>query len=144
MTWSPAPASAGTWFRQSRPESGKPCSSTTGRPWPVTWYSIPIPLTFTRLMPLGSPGPVRGSSAVAGRSGPGVHRHQEPRSCEAQQVPPQDHRHEELAVAVLVEQHRDLVAVITLHRALPPALAHHARAHGERDIGGRDIGVREV
>ena len=58
----PAPARAGTWCRQSRPESGKPCNSTTGRPWPVTWYSIPIPLTSTRLIrpphghqPPGSP-----------------------------------------------------------------------------------------
>src|SRR5580693_2577145 len=47
MTWNPAPASTGTWCRQSRPESGKPCSSTTGRPCPVTSYSIPTPLTST-------------------------------------------------------------------------------------------------
>src|ERR1700722_2810375 len=49
MTWNPAPARAGTWCRQSRPESGKPCSSTTGRPWPVTWYSMLTPPTSTRL-----------------------------------------------------------------------------------------------
>src|SRR5580700_8761640 len=50
MTWKPACASAGTWWRQSRPESGKPCSRTTGRPSPVTSYSIPTPSTSTRLI----------------------------------------------------------------------------------------------
>src|SRR4249919_2018103 len=48
MTWNPAPARAGTWCRQSRPESGKPCSSTTGGPSPVTSYSMPTPSTSTR------------------------------------------------------------------------------------------------
>src|SRR5580693_9985873 len=43
-------------------------------------------------------------------------------------------RHEQLTVAVLVEQHGDLVAVVPLHRALAPALAHDACAHGERDL----------
>jgi len=54
----------------------------------------------------------------------------------------QDQRHEQLAVAVLVEQHRDVVAVVALHRALAPALAHHARAHRERDLGRRGSGRR--
>src|SRR5258708_28912468 len=53
-------------------------------------------------------------------------------------------RQVQLAVAVLVEQHRDLVGIVTLHRALAPALAHDARAHYERDVGARDLGVREV
>src|SRR5258708_39091019 len=53
-------------------------------------------------------------------------------------------RQVQLAVAVLVEQHRDLVGVVTLHRALAPALAHDARAHRERDVGARRLGVREV
>src|SRR5262249_28896166 len=53
-------------------------------------------------------------------------------------------RHVQLAVAVLVEQHRDLVAVVTLHRALAPALADDPRAHGERDLGPRGLGVREI
>src|ERR1700722_5576114 len=50
MTWNPASASAGTWCRQSRPVSGNPCSSTTGRPAPWTSYSIPTPSPSTRLM----------------------------------------------------------------------------------------------
>ena len=33
-TRKPAPARAGTWWRHRRPESGKPWSSTTGRPSP--------------------------------------------------------------------------------------------------------------
>ena len=62
MTWNPAPASAGTWCRQSRPESGKPCSSTTGGPSPVTSYSMPTPSTSTRAnAPSSSPSsPPRG------------------------------------------------------------------------------------
>src|SRR5208282_3884536 len=48
----------------------------------------------------------------------------------------QHDRHEQLAVAVLVEQHGDLVAVVPLHRALAPALAHDACAHGEWDLSG--------
>jgi RimJ/RimL family protein N-acetyltransferase len=55
----------------------------------------------------------------------------------AQQGALEDQRHEQLAVAVLVEQHRDVVAVVALHRAPTPALAHHARAHRERDLGRR-------
>src|SRR4029077_11090330 len=53
-------------------------------------------------------------------------------------------RHEQLAVAVFVEEHRDLVAVVTLDRALAPALAYDPRAHGERDFGRRGLGVREI
>src|ERR1700722_7303757 len=43
MTWNPDRDSASTWCRHSRPESGKPCRSTTGRPSPVTskWTSTP-------------------------------------------------------------------------------------------------------
>src|SRR5438034_2050776 len=40
MTWNPASARAGTWLRHSRPESGNPCSKITGRPVPVTSYSM--------------------------------------------------------------------------------------------------------
>ncbi len=53
-------------------------------------------------------------------------------------------RQEQLAVSVFVEQHRDLVGVVTLHRALAPALAHDARADRERDVGAGGLGVREV
>src|SRR6185437_5609679 len=42
-----------------------------------------------------------------------------------------DHRHVQLAVAVLVEQHGDLVAVVALHGARAPALADHPGADGE-------------
>src|SRR6266516_82225 len=41
MTWNPAPARTGTWWRHSRPESGNPCNKITGRPVPVTSYSMP-------------------------------------------------------------------------------------------------------
>ena len=41
-----------------------------------------------------------------------------------QQAAFEDHGHGQLTVSVLVEQHRDLVAVVALHRALAPALAH--------------------
>src|SRR3984893_14684487 len=58
----------------------------------------------------------------------------------AQQGALENHGHGQLAVAVLVEQHRDVVAVVALHRALAPALAHHARAHRERDLGRRGSG----
>src|SRR5262249_49139765 len=51
MTWNPAPASAGACCRHSRPESGKPCSSTTGRPCPITSYSVPTPSTATLPIP---------------------------------------------------------------------------------------------
>src|SRR5215475_8598683 len=61
-----------------------------------------------------------------------------------QEIAFEQDRHEQLAVAVFVEQHRDLVAVVTLHRALAPALAHDPRAHGERDLGARGLGVREI
>src|SRR5215471_10277821 len=69
MTWNPASASAGAWCRQSRPVSGNPCSSTTGRPVPNTSYSVPTPSTSTRLMcppshatlPSILPGPLRGT-----------------------------------------------------------------------------------
>src|SRR6516225_7409850 len=53
-------------------------------------------------------------------------------------------RYEQLAVAMLVEQHRDLVAVVALHRAHTPALARDSRADGERDLGPRGLGVRRV
>ena len=49
----------------------------------------------------------------------------------------QDDGQEQLAVAVLVEQHRDLVGVVALDGALAPALADHPRAHGEGHVGGR-------
>src|SRR5690349_7474784 len=78
MTWNPAPASAGTWCRQSRPESGKPCSRTTGDPSPVTSYSIPTPSTSTRANASSfspargpachCPGPA-GSATIAGMCG---------------------------------------------------------------------------
>src|ERR1700733_1367220 len=51
MTRNPAALSAVTWCRHRRPESGNPCSSTTGRPSPVTSYAIPTPSTSTRPMP---------------------------------------------------------------------------------------------
>src|SRR4029077_17188521 len=58
----------------------------------------------------------------------------------AEQGALEDDRYEQLAVAVLVEQHRDVVAVVALHRALTPALAQHARAHRERHLGRRGFG----
>src|ERR1017187_2590332 len=41
MTRKPAAARTRTWLRHSRPESGNPCSKITGRPCPVTSYSMP-------------------------------------------------------------------------------------------------------
>src|SRR6185437_6822695 len=41
MTSNPASARTGTWLRHSRPESGNPCNKITGRPAPVTSYSMP-------------------------------------------------------------------------------------------------------
>src|SRR5436305_10408261 len=55
ITRNPASARAGTWWRHKRPVSGKPCSSTTGGPSPVTSYSIPTPPASTRTAnPAGS------------------------------------------------------------------------------------------
>src|SRR5262249_7673701 len=59
---------------------------------------------------------------------------------EPQEVAFEHGRHEQLAVAVVVEEHGDVVAVVTLYRALAPALADDARAHRERDIGARGTG----
>ena len=42
-------------------------------------------------------------------------------------------RQEQFTVAVVVEEHRDLIPVETLHGALAPPLAHDPRAHGERE-----------
>src|SRR5487761_133568 len=53
-------------------------------------------------------------------------------------------RHGQLAVAVLVEQYGDLVAVVPLHRALAPALAHDACAYREWDLSWRSLGLPEV
>src|SRR5262249_18596021 len=53
-------------------------------------------------------------------------------------------RYEQLAVAMFIEQDRDLVAVVALHRAHTPALARDPRADGERDPGPRGLGVRRV
>src|SRR5690348_14678776 len=76
---------------------------------------------------------------------PAVPRWRLRRAGRGPQEPAFEHdRHEQLAVAVFVEEHRDLVAVVTLHRALAPALAHHSRAHGERDLGACGLGVCEV
>src|ERR1700722_11149361 len=57
MTLNPEEARASTWLRHIRPVSGKPWSSTTGRPSPAVskWTSIP-PLSMITLIPLG-PGP---------------------------------------------------------------------------------------
>src|SRR5258708_37984156 len=41
MTRNPASARTGTWLRHSRPESGNPGIRMTGRPSPVTSYSMP-------------------------------------------------------------------------------------------------------
>src|SRR5215472_12269728 len=83
MTWNPAAARTGAWCRQSRPVSGNPCSSTTGRPAPNTSYSIPTPSTLTRLMcppspatlPSILPGPPlgarRGNASALRRRHPG-------------------------------------------------------------------------
>jgi hypothetical protein len=38
MTINPASASAGTWWRHSRPESGNPWSNITG--WPVAGHLV--------------------------------------------------------------------------------------------------------
>src|SRR6266581_499128 len=51
MTRNPASARAGTWLRHSRPESGNPCSKITGRPCPVTSYSMPASPVSTRTNP---------------------------------------------------------------------------------------------
>src|ERR1700688_3092909 len=51
MVENPASTRAGTWWRHRRPLSGKPCRSTTGGPSPVTSYSMPTPLTSTRITP---------------------------------------------------------------------------------------------
>src|SRR5437763_3800203 len=48
MTRNPASARTGTWLRHSRPESGNPCSRITGRPAPVSWYSMPASPVSTR------------------------------------------------------------------------------------------------
>src|ERR1022692_3430893 len=49
ITLKPASANALTWLRHSFPESGNPWMSTTGRPSPVTSYSIPTPPLSTRM-----------------------------------------------------------------------------------------------
>src|SRR5712691_9065335 len=51
MTRNPAPARTGTWLRHSRPESGNPCNRITGRPCPVTSYSMPASPVSTRTNP---------------------------------------------------------------------------------------------
>src|SRR5947208_4037266 len=51
MTRNPAPARTGTWWRHSRPESGNPCSRITGRPSPVTSYSMPASPVSARTNP---------------------------------------------------------------------------------------------
>ena len=45
---------------------------------------------------------------------------------------------------MFVEQDRDLVAVVSLHRALAPALAGNPGTHRERDVGPLGFGVVEV
>src|SRR5579862_3852417 len=53
MTRNPAPARTGTWLRHSRPESGNPCKRITGRPAPVTSYSMPAsPVSALTSLPL--------------------------------------------------------------------------------------------
>src|ERR1700722_1930636 len=49
MTVKPASAKGAIWWRHSRPESGKPCRSTTGRPFPVTSKSIVAPPLCARM-----------------------------------------------------------------------------------------------
>ena len=56
-----------------------------------------------------------------------------------------DERHEEVAVAVFVEQDGDLVAVVALHGPLAPAVAGDAGADRERrgrGLRGGDAGGR--
>src|SRR4051794_8997037 len=48
MTRKPASTSAGTWFRQSRDESGKPCSRTTAGPAPSSATANETPSPATR------------------------------------------------------------------------------------------------
>ena len=50
----------------------------------------------------------------------------------AQQLPLEHERQEKIAIAVRVEQHRQLVAVVALDGAFSPAVAQHACAHIER------------
>jgi hypothetical protein len=53
-------------------------------------------------------------------------------------------RQVQLAVSVFVEQHRDLVAVVSLHGALAPAFAANPGAYRERDVGPLGLRVFEV
>src|SRR3984893_7981568 len=50
----------------------------------------------------------------------------------------------QVTVAVRVEQHRDLVRVVALHRAIAPAVAHDSRAYGKRDVDRHGFWVSEV
>src|SRR5580704_5606612 len=82
MTRNPAPARTGTWLRHSRPESGNPCSRITGRPSPVTSYSMPASPVSALTNPLliaghdgQQLGPARGRNrfvAPAGAQGDGL------------------------------------------------------------------------
>src|SRR5262250_1706007 len=64
--------------------------------------------------------------------------------CQPQQAAFKRDRNEQLAIAVFVEEHGDVIAVVTLHRALAPALALDARAHGERYLGPYGLGRHEI
>src|SRR5690242_14139748 len=92
------------------------------------------------------PGPAGHARSVADLAGMASHERVGPARALGgpQQAAVEDDRQEHLAVAVLVEQHGDLVAVVTLYRARAPALTLHARAHRERDPGGRGGGRPEV
>src|ERR1700704_2724431 len=140
-------SSAG-WSMRAAP--GSPPAIPTGtsgvsrsRTQTGTGLSCPVSPGPDLACPVG-PGWAAGSGALVLGAGWLVRRRRPGARRELQQAAFKDDWHEQPAVAMLVEQHRHLVLVVTLHGALPPPFAQHAGADGERDVPAHRLSVCEV
>src|SRR3712207_999813 len=98
-------------------------SRRVGSATPLKIWSIPSTTTWLD---------VSGSRLIVQSDEPGWRRPALP-----QEAALDRERHEQVAVAVLVEEHGDLFAVVALHGSLAPAVAGHAGADRERHARGR-------